>query len=52
MYTLPVGYFKFHKDAFINYQLNRWYSLGFTRKEDIEKVGKEIKTFEDYVRGF
>lgn len=52
MYDLPVGYFKFHRDAFINYQLNRWYSLGFTRKEDIEKVGKEIKTFEDYVRGF
>lgn len=50
--NLPVGYFKFHKDAFINYQLNRWHSLGFTRKEDIEKVGRQIKTFEDYVRGF
>ncbi|MBK8433603.1 MAG: alpha/beta hydrolase [Chloroflexi bacterium] len=50
--NLPVGYFKFHKDAFLNYQLNRWYSLGYTRKEDIEKVGSNIKTFEDYVREF
>lgn len=50
--NLPVGYFKFHKDAFINYQLNRWYSLGYTRKDDIEKVGSNTKTFEDYVHEF
>ena len=50
--NLPVGYFKFHKDAFINYQLNRWHSLGFVRKDEIEKIGKEIKTFDDYVHGF
>ncbi len=49
---LPIGYFKFHKNAFINYQLNRWYSLGFTRKEEIEKVGANTKTFGDYVKGF
>jgi pimeloyl-ACP methyl ester carboxylesterase len=49
---LPIGYFKFHKDAFINYQLNRWYSLGYTRKEDVEKVGSRTKTFADYVREF
>lgn len=50
--NLPIGYFKFHKDAFINYQLNRWHSLGFTRKDELEKVGRTIKTFEDYVREF
>ena len=50
--NLPVGYFNFHKDAFINYQLNRWHSFGFTRKADIEKIGMMIKTFEDYVREF
>lgn len=49
---LPIGYFKFHKDPFINYQLNRWYSLGYTRKEDIERIGRETRTFEDYVLGF
>ena len=50
--NLPVGYFKFHKNAFINYQLNRWYSLGFTRKEEIEQVGLNTKSFDDYVNEF
>lgn len=49
---LPVGYFNFHKDKFMNYQLNRWYSLGYTRKEDIERAGASIKTFADYVAVF
>ena len=49
---LPVGYRNFHRDAFINYQLNRWYALGFTRKEDIEQVGAATRTFDDYVQAF
>lgn len=49
---LPVGYFQFHKDAFINYQLNRWYSLGYTRREDIAGAGARIRTFEEYVGAF
>jgi pimeloyl-ACP methyl ester carboxylesterase len=49
---LPVGYFNFHNDKFMNYQLNRWYSLGYTRKEDIERAGASIKTFADYVAVF
>ncbi len=49
---LPIGYFRFHKDTFINYQLNRWYSLGYTRKQDVEEIGANTKTFEDYVGGF
>ncbi|MGD8595160.1 MAG: hypothetical protein PVF82_20200, partial [Gammaproteobacteria bacterium] len=52
MMTMPVGYFLFHKDAFINYQLNRWYSLGFTKKQDIEQVGVKAKTFTNYVNEF
>ena len=52
MMTIPVGYFLFHKDAFINYQLNRWYSLGFTKKQDIEQVGVKAKTFTNYVNEF
>ena len=43
----PVGYFKFHKKQVFNFQLNRGYSLGFTRFEDIEKIGERINTFED-----
>jgi len=44
----PVGYFKFHKKQVFNFQLNRGYSLGFTRFEDIEKIGERINTFEDW----
>lgn len=50
--NLPIGYFRFHGNKFINYQLNRWYSLGFARKEDLETVAKKIRTFKDYVREF
>jgi pimeloyl-ACP methyl ester carboxylesterase len=46
---LPIGYRKFHKNKFINYQLNRWFSLGFSRLEDIEGIGSKINSFEDYV---
>ncbi len=49
---LPIGYHKFHKNKFLNYQLNRWYSLGFSRLEDIQSIGSRIKSFEDYIREF
>ena len=46
----PVGYYKFHKDPFINYQLNRWNSLAYARKEDLELAGSKIKGFKSYVK--
>jgi pimeloyl-ACP methyl ester carboxylesterase len=49
---LPVGYFQFHKDPFFNYQLNRWNSLGYTRREDLDRAGSRIKTFDDYISEF
>lgn len=49
---LPVGYHTFNKDRFLNYQLNRWYSLGYARLEDIQRAGKQIKTFDDYINEF
>lgn len=49
---LPIGFHKFHKNKFLNYQLNRWYSLGFSKLEDIEQVGSKIKTFDDYINEF
>jgi alpha-beta hydrolase superfamily lysophospholipase len=49
---LPVGLQDFHKDKFINFQINRWYSLGFTRLQDLQKIATGIKTFDDYTRGF
>lgn len=45
-----MGYHKFHKDKLFNYQLNRWYSLGYARYEDVKKAGQKISTFEDWKR--
>ncbi len=50
--ALPIGYHRFHKNKFLNYQLNRWYSLGYSRKEDIMQIGIRIRNFEDYVTQF
>lgn len=50
--NLPVGYYTFHRNKFINYQLNRWHSLGYAQKSEIEQIGQNIKTFDDYVRLF
>jgi hypothetical protein len=49
---LPIGLQIFLRDRFINFQINHWYSLGFTRLQDLHKVAAEIKTFDDYTRGF
>lgn len=49
---LPIGYHQFHKNKFLNYQLNRWYSLGYARLEDIESIGKKIKSFDEYINEF
>ena len=46
--VFPVGYHSFHRKQVFNFQLNRGYSLGFTRFEDIEKVGERIHSFEDW----
>lgn len=46
--VFPVGYHSFHRKKVFNFQLNRGYSLGFTRFEDIETVGERIHTFEDW----
>ena len=47
-FTFPVGYHKFHKAQLFNYQLNRWYSLGYIRFEDMKEVGQRVKTFKDW----
>lgn len=50
--NLPVGYHLFNKNKFLNYQLNRWYSLGFAKQEEIEQMGSRIKSFKDYINEF
>lgn len=47
-FKFPIGYHKFHKKQLFNFQLNRWYSLGYARLEDMERAGKKIKNFKDW----
>jgi pimeloyl-ACP methyl ester carboxylesterase len=47
-FAFPIGYHKFHNKQLFNFQLNRWYSLGYARLEDMTEVGKRIKTFKDW----
>lgn len=47
-FTFPIGYHNFHRKQLFNFQLNRWYSMGYTRLEDIQKVGKRINNFHDW----
>lgn len=49
-FELPVGYHEFHKDQLFNFQLNRWYSLGYARYDDMKEAGLKIETFADWKR--
>ncbi len=47
-FTFPIGYHQFHKDQLFNFQLNRWFSLGYAGLEDMEEAGLKIKSFKDW----
>jgi len=47
-FTFPVGYHEFNKDKGINFQLNRYYSMGNATFEDMEKAGQKISSFEEW----
>ena len=46
--SFPVGYHQFHEDQVFNFQLNRWYSLGYARFQDMKEVGQRINTFGEW----
>lgn len=47
-FNFPVGYHNMHKTKIIDFQLNRWYSFGYARLEDMMEAGKRIKTADDW----
>lgn len=47
-FTFPVGYHTLHKTRIIDFQLNRWHSLGYARLEDMRAAGARIKTLADW----
>ena len=44
----PVGYRRFHKRQVFNFQLNRWYSLGFLSLEIAQEMGTRVKNFDSW----
>ena len=47
-FSFPVGYHQFHTVKIINFQLNRWHSLGYARFEDLLQAAQRIKTLDDW----
>jgi len=47
-FTFPVGYHEFNKDKGINFQLNRYYSMGNATFEDMQEAGQKISSFKEW----
>jgi len=47
-FTFPVGYREFSKNKAFNFQLNRYYSMGIGRFEDMIEAGQNISSLEDW----
>ena len=47
-FSFLVGYHQFHTVKIINFQLNRWHSLGYARFEDLLKAAQRIKKLDDW----
>lgn len=46
-FKFPVGFHQFHNNNLLNFQLNRWYSIGFLDYDEVCDVSKNINDFED-----
>lgn len=47
-FTFPVGYEDFLYDQNMNYQLNKLYSFGYARLEDLKEIAPKIKNYTDW----
>lgn len=47
-FTFPVGYHTLHRTKIIDYQLNRWHSLGYARLEDMRDAAAHIPTLDQW----
>ena len=48
--NLPVGYEIMHKVPIIDFQMNRWVSTGYARREDFRKIAGDIGDFSQWNR--
>ena len=46
--TFPVGYHDFNKNKAFNFQMNRLYSMGNARLEDLKSAGPKINSMEEW----
>ena len=51
-FVFPIGYHELHKEPIINFQLNRWISLGVGRLNDIIEIAPRITGFDDWKQEF
>lgn len=49
---LPVGFERFHRRSFINYQLNRAHALGSARRDELRRAAATIRSRDDCVTAF
>jgi len=47
-FVFPVGYQPFHKEQTFNFQLNRPYSFGYARFEDMQTAAQHIDSFKTW----
>lgn len=47
-FNFPIGYHPLHKTKIIDYQLNRWHSLGYVRLADMKEAGAHIKSLDGW----
>ena len=50
--SLPVGFERFHRRAFVNYQLNRAHALGYADGDELRRAAATIRSRDDCVRVF
>ena len=50
--TLPVGFERFHRRAFLNYQFNRAYGLGFADRDELARAASRVSSPQDCVSEF
>lgn len=50
--NLPIGFYEFHENNLLNFQLNRFYSSGLITYEKVVEAAKKIKDFESFKKVF
>jgi pimeloyl-ACP methyl ester carboxylesterase len=49
---LPVGFERFHRRPFFNYQLNRAHALGYAERDELRRAAARIRSQDDCVSEF